>query len=176
MATVYAALDREALSDAVPTILLAGCWEGLCLGGAQAAVLRSSGIVVWRWIAVTVAGAAIGYGLSLLGGTGGNAAETGQAEPPVALVMLLGAAMGLFMGAVMGALQAFASKGALSMRWWIVWNMVGWAPAMAIIMAAASLVSRSMTLPTIAAVGALSGGLAGLVLGAVTQRGLPQFR
>ena len=172
VATVYAALDRGVLIADAPWILAAGAWEGLCLGSAQALVLARSGIARSRWIGVTVFGAVIGYGGSLLGGAGSGGED--QTEPALWLIAVLGAVMGLAMGAVLGGLQGVAARGTISAGRWIVLNMAGWAPAMAIIMLAASLVDRSIPLIGIAAVGALSGGLAGLALGAVTRRGLPR--
>lgn len=175
VATVYAALDRQLLSGSTLPILVAGAWEGLCLGCAQAWILRSAGIEPKRWIALTVIGAALGYGLSLLGGAG-QAEAADQAEPSIGLIMMLGAALGLFMGALMGGIQSIGAGGILSRKHWILANLIGWAPAMAVIMFGASVVDRSMTLGAIALAGAASGGSAGALLGAITQTALPKMR
>ena len=170
VATAYAALDRGLVSGDGWWIMMAGAWEGLCLGGAQAVVLRRS-IMPLRWIALTALGAATAYGLSLVGGAGGQ--STGESEPPLALIVLLGAAMGLFMGAPMGVLQWLAARGILSARRWIAANMAGWALAMAVIMLGAASVENSFPLALIALAGAFSGAVAGVLLGLVTGLALP---
>jgi len=116
-------------------------------------------------------GALLGYGLSLLGGAGGQG-DTGT-EPPMALILVLGAAMGLGMGALMGALQWIAGRNALSFGRWILSNMCGWAVAMAVIMFAAGSVQGTWPLGLIAVAGAVSGAIAGMALGAVTGLALP---
>lgn len=171
VATAYAALDRGLVSGSGLWIMLAGAWEGFCLGGAQGWALRRCGVAEIRWIALTVLGAAIGYGLSLLGGAGGEGGS--GAEPPLALVVLLGAGMGLFMGAIMGALQWLAACGILSAKRWIAANMAGWALAMAAIMLGAATVESSFPLALITLSGAFSGAVAGVLLGLVTGLALP---
>lgn len=172
VATTYAALDRNMLTNPVLPILAAGAWEGFCLGSAQALVLRQVGIVRSRWIALTVFGAMIGYGLSLLGGAGQHEAAD-QAEIATLMIVLIGAAMGLAMGALMGGIQSLGAGNHLSKKHWILANLVGWGPAMAVIMLGASVVDRSMSLAAIAMAGGVSGGLAGAILGAITQFALP---
>ena len=72
VATTYAAIDRGLLQPGAMWILAAGAWEGLCLGGAQALILKSIGVRPWLWIALTVLGAVVGYALSLFGGAGAD--------------------------------------------------------------------------------------------------------
>ena len=170
VATTYAALDRGLVANATVWILIAGAWEGLSLGSAQALVLRRFGIVPLAWIALTMAGAIVGYGLSLLGGAGGSDSAE---EPSLALIIVLGAGMGVAMGALMGAFQSLGARRILSPRKWIVANMAGWALAMPVIMAAATSVERSFPLALITAIGAASGGVAGAALGIVTSLALP---
>lgn len=171
VATVYAALDRGLISGAVPWILAAGAWEGLCLGAFQATQLRRMGISSERWIGFTVLGALLGYGLSLLGGAGSQGEA--DAEPAISLILILGAGMGVVMGALMGALQSFAGRNVLNIGRWTLANTGGWAVAMVVIMFAASSVQSGWPLGAIAVVGAVSGGIAGLALGAVTSLALP---
>lgn len=52
----YAAIDRNLVGPAAPWILLAGGWEGLCLGSAQAYFLRRLRISPAFWIGLTIAG------------------------------------------------------------------------------------------------------------------------
>jgi len=171
VATTYAAVDRGLLAGGALPILAAGAWEGACLGCAQAFVLRRFHVAASRWIGLTLAGAVLGYGLSLLGGAGQGGEA--QAEPSLAMMALLGAGLGIVMGAIMGALQALAGRGQLQARRWIAASMAGWAPAMAALMLGAGSVDASFSLAGIALAGAVSGAVAGLALGAITGFALP---
>jgi hypothetical protein len=171
VATTYAAIDRGQLAPAAPWILGAGAWEGLCLGAAQALILRGLGVRPLVWIALTVLAAAAGYGLSLLGGAGG----AGQgSEPALAVLVGLGAAMGVVMGALMGAIQWVGARGKLVFLRWIGSNALGWAPAMAVIMIAATSVQGSWPLYCITLAGGGAGAIAGLLVGAATMLALPR--
>jgi hypothetical protein len=170
VASTYAAIDRGYFNGAL-WIVAAGGFEGLSLGLAQALVLRRSDIAAAPWTGATLIAAMIGYGLSLLGGAG-DGGESVQ-EPALWLLMALGAGMGVFMGAVMGAVQWLAARRTLSLARWTVANAVGWAPAMALIMIAATSVSGDWPLWTIALVSAAAGCGAGLCVGAVTSAALP---
>jgi hypothetical protein len=171
VATTYAAMDRGLLTGLALPSLAAGAWEGACLGTAQALILRRFRIAAPRWIGLTLAAAVLGYGLSLLGGAGQGG--DGQAEPSLAMMGLLGAGLGVVMGAMMGTLQALAGRGRLRARRWICANMAGWAPAMAAIMLGAGSVDASFSLACIATAGAVSGAIAGLALGVITGFALP---
>jgi len=171
VATTYAAIDRGHPAPAAPWILGAGAWEGLCLGGAQAVVLRGLGVRPRIWIALTVLAAAAGYGLSLLGGAGGGGEGS---EPELAALLGLGAAMGAVMGALMGAIQWAGARGRLSALSWIGASALGWAPAMAVIMIVATSVEGSWPLYCIALAGAGAGVIAGLFVGAATMLALPR--
>lgn len=167
VSVTYAALDRNLIAPSAPWILLAGVWEGLCLGSAQAFFLRRLRINPALWIGLTIAGAIVGYGLSLLGGAG--AEDTGSAyDPPIWMMAVLGAGAGLGMGVAMGVIQIPALRGRLSVKGWIAANAIGWMPAMAVIMAAAGLAERSWSLLQVGFAGGLSGGVAGLCVGAAT--------
>jgi hypothetical protein len=170
VATTYAAIERGHLAPAAPWILAAGALEGLCVGAAQAVILRQIGIRPLTWIALTVLAAAGGYGLSLVGGAG----EAGEGpEPNLAMLLGLGGAMGAVMGVVMGAAQLAGAAGRLAPLRWIGANALGWAPAMAIIMVAATSVQGSWPLYGIALAGAGAGAMAGLLVGAATLLALP---
>ena len=171
VATAYSAVDRGILAPAAPWILSAGAWEGLCLGAAQALILREVGVRPGVWIGLTVLAAVAGYGLSLLGGAGG--AGSGS-PPPLAMLLGLGAAMGAVMGALMGALQWAGARDRLSALSWIGANALGWAPAMATIMIAATAVPASWPLYCIALIGSASGAVAGLAVGSATMLALPR--
>ena len=173
VATVYAALDRGLLASAWVWILLAGTWEGLWLGGAQALVLRRFAIRPVRWIGLTVLGAALGYALSLLGGAG-QQGEAAASEPGTLLMLALGAGLGIVMGTLMGALQWLAARNRLAPGRWIAANAVGWAPAMAVIIWAAGAVPEGASLPVIALTGAVAGAAAGFCVGSATALVLPR--
>ena len=167
VSVTYAALDRNLIAPVAPWILLAGAWEGLCLGSAQAFFLRRLRINPALWIGLTIAGAIVGYGLSLLGGAG--AEDTGSAyDPPIWMMAVLGAGAGLGMGLAMGLIQMPALRGRIAAKKWIAANAIGWTPAMAVIMAAAGLAERDWSLLQVGFAGGLSGGIAGLCVGAAT--------
>ncbi len=165
VALAYALIDRGRLAPPFAWVLLAGAWEGLCLGGAQAAVLRPLGARPAPWVALTVAGATAGYGLSLLGGAGGGG---GGPEPPLWLMTLAGAGAGVAMGALLGALQSLALPPPLRARSWIAANALGWAVAMAVIMTGAGMVGSDWSLGAVVLTGAASGALAGLAVALAT--------
>lgn len=167
VSVTYAAVDRGMITAAAPMILLAGAWEGLCLGSTQAFFLRRLGISPGLWVLLTVTGAIVGYGLSLMGGAGSGDPGTGN-EPPLWIMALLGAGAGLGMGVAMGLIQMPALRGRLSAAGWIAANAIGWMPAMAVIMAAAGLAERHWSLVQVAAAGGLSGAVAGFCVGVAT--------
>jgi hypothetical protein len=171
VALAYAASDRG-LAPLVPAVLAAGAWEGFCLGLAQALVLRRAGVGAGHWVLATMLAAALGYGLSLLGGAGSGGAE--GPEPPLALMLLAAAGLGAVMGVMMGAVQWAAARLFLEPRSWIWRNALGWALAMPAIFAGATSVSADWPLPAIALAGAVSGGAAGALLALVTAPALPR--
>lgn len=173
VATTYAAIDRGQINTDAAAVLLAGGIEGICLGGAQAIGLRRLGVRAVPWVALTVLGAVTGYGLSLLGQTGGGGAETAF-DPPLWLMALAGAGIGLAMGAVMGLIQSPALPRVILRRHWVGANVVGWVPAMAVIMLGAGLAGRSWPLAGVAALGAVSGAVAGACVALATWAALPQ--
>ncbi|MEQ1866747.1 MAG: hypothetical protein ABL996_19085 [Micropepsaceae bacterium] len=174
VATTYAAIDRGLLQPEALWVLAAGAWEGLCLGGAQALILSSVGVRAWLWIALTVLGAVAGYALSLFAGAGADGAAS-SGEPPLALLLALGAALGAAMGVMMGAVQWLAARNKIALMRWILANGVGWMPAMAVIMLAATSVERVWPLYVITFIGAIAGALAGLFVGAATSFALPRI-
>jgi len=171
VAIAYAALDRGVF-HAQAWILLAGAWEGLALGAAQALVLRRANVRPLPWVAWTTAGAVAGYALSLLGGAGEGPASV--SEPVFLLPVLLGAGLGAVMGALMGLVQWLAARQTIAALTWIGLNALGWAPAMAIILLAASGAERTWPLHVIAVVGAVAGVSAGAMVGDVTSFGVPR--
>ncbi len=168
VATAYAAADRG-LVPAAPAILAAGACEGLALGLAQALLLRRVGICAGCWVTMTMTGALLGYGLTLLGGPPASDAP----DPPLALILAGGAALGAVMGVLMGALQSLPGRPAIRPRSWILRSALGWALAMPPIFLAATAVPAGAPLALIALAGCLSGAVAGALLGLATAPALP---
>ncbi|MDQ2088338.1 hypothetical protein [Marimonas arenosa] len=168
VASTYAAIDRGLIGVEAGAVLLAGGFEGLCLGTAQASGLRRLGARPVAWIGLTVAGAVLGYGLSLLGMAGGGDTGAQGLEPPLWLIALAGGGVGLGMGAVMGLVQLPALPASVARGRWVLANVLGWVPAMALIMLAASLAERSWPLWQVAALGAVSGAGAGMCVALAT--------
>ena len=171
VAVTYAAIEAGHAARPGLWIIAAGAWEGVCLGAAQALILFSAATVRARWIAATMLGAAVGYALTIVGGAGNAGAA--QTDPAPLLLALAGAALGLFMGALLGAAQWLSVRERLSPRRWIAANAVGWAAAMAVIMLAASAVPAGWRLSAVASFGAAVGSAAGICVGLATARARP---
>jgi len=168
----YALADRG-LAPATFAILLAGAWEGLCLGTAQSRVLSRYGIRPVRWIGITITLAVLGYAGALAGGPGGAEAESETAE--ISWVVAVGgaAALGAFMGVVMGAGQAWVASGILNRKRWILRSARGWALAMPAIFIGASLVQSDWSLMAVVLTGMGAGACAGALLGMATAGATP---
>ena len=157
---------------------LGGLVEGLAVGLFQHRVLHP-----WlpdlrrrRWVGVTVAVAVGGWLLGMLPPTLASVAGTGAADsgsaaqgPPAWVMPLAGLAAGLFAGAVFGAAQAWTLRGLVARpRRWVSANALGWALALAVIFTGASVPGGGWPLWALLTVGALTGVVAGLAIGAVT--------
>ncbi len=165
VALAYAAIDRGLAPSWI--VLIAGAWEGLCLGSAQTFGLRPPAL---RWISATMVMAVLGYAGSL--GMGAGAGDD-SATPAFWLILAAGAGMGFVLGPLMGLAQAIASAGKVRIGPWALANLAGWVPAMMLIMAGASLAERSWPLAAVAGLGAVTGALAGVAIGWATSFALP---
>lgn len=159
--------DSKAL--ALGVIVLGGLVEGTALGVIQARLLRTVlGSRVRAWALTTVAVAGLGWaGASAPQALSGDA---GGAPPPVGLVLAGAAAMGLVMGAVLGAAQALSLRGLVRHPWrWVSVSAVAWVPTMVVIFAGATAPSSTwhayQTVPLGLATGLAAGALLGLVYG-----------
>lgn len=175
VAVLFAGASRGVLPSA-PAILGAGVWEGLCLGLAQALVLRRSGLPVLPWVIVTMIIAVAGYSASLAFGAGGPDPAQPLPDPPLLLLIAGAATMGAGMGVLMGAAQGMIARGILSLAGWVRGNALGWTPAMVAIFLPATLIGADWTLGKVAIAGAASGALAGASLGFATSFFLPFSR
>ena len=176
MATAYVATDSGSLPYTA-TILVAGGIEGLALGAFQALVLRGRvrGFSSTGWIVATLGVALLAYGASLAFGAGAPAAaDAATAAPPLFLTLPAAGAVGLVLGALMGAAQAmFGRLHHVPVMRWSLASGLGWALAMVVITAAASSFVPQ-TLGAAALIGGLTGAAAGLLLGLATLFALPR--
>lgn len=163
-------------SLAVTVVVLGGLVEGTALGVVQATLLGTvfPRLRRRRYVVATVLVAGLGWGAasapSVLAGDSGGA-------PPALLPVLLGAAaLGLGMGAVLGAAQAWSLRGAVRhpMRW-IAANAAAWTAAMTVLFVGATVPEPEWSLGAVLGVALLSGAATGAVLGVVTRAYLPSL-
>jgi hypothetical protein len=94
--------------------------------------------------------------------------------PPLFLILGGAVALGVVMGALLGAVQATGLRGHVRHPWrWVAANATAWAPAMAVIFLGATAPNADWSGPAVAALGAVTGLGAGAVLGLVTGWFLP---
>ena len=124
--------------------------EGLAVGLLQGSVLRLVLPQISRgsWLWATLAGALVAWFLGSLPSTfmglGGDAGSTPAQEPEAGLVLLMAAAMGLFLGFILGLPQWWVLRQAVKRAWiWIPANSVGWALGMPIVFAAVDLAYKT---------------------------------
>ena len=169
-ASAAAARASEGLpgSTALAIVVAAGVIEGVALGVFQAAwlVRRFPGLSRLRWIVTTVLIAGIGWALasapSALGDPGG-------AAPDPAWILLAAAGLGLVMGALLGVGQALVLRHHVRHPWrWVSISAVAWAPTMMVIFTGATIPDASWPTGVVIAMGALTGVVAGAVLGLVS--------
>jgi len=173
---VVARPDRWATTGTALAIVVAGgLVEGLALGGAQSGQLRRRlpDLRRSRYVLSTVLVAGLGWAAASTPAV--LAPDDGSgAAPPLPLVLLGAAGIGLVMGPVLGAVQGLAMRGAAArpMRW-VVANTCAWPPAMVVIFLGATSAGASWPTWGVVALGAATGAAAGTVLGLVTAAFLP---
>jgi len=154
-------------------VVLGGLIEGSALGILQSAWLarRFPGVSRVGWIVTTILIAGVGWAFA----SAPAALSTDDGVAPSLLVILAGAAgLGLVMGAVMGVAQAFVLRGAVRHPWrWISISALSWTPTMIVIFAGATLPDASWPTGLVIPWGALTGLLAGAILGTVSLALLP---
>ncbi len=174
-----AALLAAALGDgpggvwpAVGVIVAGGLVEGVCLGAMQAWLLAKSLPRLDRraFVAVTVLIAGVGW-------AAGSApmvvsADDGATGPPLLVVLLGAAGMGLLMGGLLGAAQAWTLRRAAPRPVAWVWaNLAAWPGAMVLIFLGTSLAGGDWPAYAVVLLGAGTGAAAGAALGLVLGRG-----
>ena len=158
---------------ALTIVVLGGVIEGVALGVLQAAWLatRFAGLSRWAWIGTTALIAGLGWAFasapSALGDPGGTAPHPG-------VIVLLAAGLGLAMGALLGVGQAVVLRGHVPHPWRWVWiSALAWMPAMMVIFTGATVPDASWSLAAVVGLGALTGLVAGAVLGLVSLALMP---
>ena len=165
---------------ALALVVLGGLVEGVALGSAQAWGLGRwlSSLQRGRYVVATVLVAGLGWaGASAPAVLAGDqSGDSGGGSPPLSLVLLGAAGLGLVMGPVLGSAQAVALRGATSHPWrWVGANTAAWPPALVLIFLGASLPGQDWPVAWLLLDGALTGAAAGAVLGLVTGWFLPSL-
>lgn len=169
-ASASAARAAEGLPDSavLAIVVTGGLIEGVALGVLQAAWLarRFPGLSRLRWIVTTVLIAGLGWGLA---SAPSALSDPGGTTPNAALVLLMAAGLGLAMGALLGTGQALVLRHHVRHPWrWISISAISWTPAMVVIFTGATIPDSSWSSAAVIALGALTGVVAGAVLGLVS--------
>ncbi|TRW44090.1 hypothetical protein [Georgenia yuyongxinii] len=150
-------------------VVLGGLVEGTAVGLAQAAALKPlvPSLDHRRLLLVTVAVAGLGWAAASAPSV--LAADDGDAEPGWAVVVGGAAALGLVMGAVLGAAQAWVLRPAVRRPGrWVGISVAAWTPAMVAIFAGATVAPASWPAGAVVLLGTVTGLVAGALLGAVS--------
>jgi hypothetical protein len=161
---------------ALGLIVAGGLVEGVALGVAQSATLarRWPALRRGRYALATIVVAGLGWAAGSAPSV--FAADDGGAEPPLALMLAGGAGIGLVMGPLLGAAQAWTMRPAVRHPWrWVAANAVAWPPVMVAIFLGASRPDEGWSVPAVLGVGAVTGLVAGSLLGLVTGTWLPSL-
>lgn len=154
-------------------VVLGGLIEGSALGILQSSWLahRFPGVSRIGWILTTILIAGVGWAAA----SAPAALSPDDGVAPSVLLVLAGAAgLGLVMGAVMGVAQGFVLRGAVRHPWrWVSISAISWTPTMIVIFAGATLPDASWPAGLVIPWGALTGLIAGAILGAVSLALLP---
>ena len=149
-------------------VLAGGLAEGTALGLLQASALRPLGIRRLAWVLATVLVAGLGWAAASAPST--LSGDDPGGTPPLGLVLLGAAALGLVMGSVLGAAQAVVLRRHARHPWrWCGANACGWAVAMPVVFLGATTAGADWAWPVVVAYGALTGAAAGAALGTVTS-------
>ena len=149
--------------------------EGAVVGFAQG---RELGRVLPRfshreWVVATAVGAGVAWLLGMAPSTvvalASPPTDTGvSAEPPVAVVLVLAAGMGLALGPILALPQWWVLRRMVPRAgWWVAANAAAWAVGMAVIFAGIQLIPNDASWFAAAAEVAVTCVLAGFAVGAV---------
>lgn len=154
---------------ALGVVVAAGLVEGTALGLAQASVLAriAPALSRVRYLVATVVVAGLGWAAASAPSVAGDGGDAEQ--PPVLLVVLGAAGLGLVLGSVLGAAQAVTLRGAVRHPGrWVVANAAAWPLAMVLIFLGAGLPDDGWPAGSVILTGALTGAVAGTALGLVS--------
>ena len=149
-------------------VVIGGLVEGLALGILQASWLarRYPGLSRARWVVTTVLVAGVGWAFASAPAALGDGSGS---QPPPALILAASAGLGVAMGALMGAAQALAFRGAVRHPWRWVWiSTIAWMPTMVVIFVGATLPDASWPTGRVVVLAAITGLAAGAALGVVS--------
>jgi MFS family permease len=156
-------------------VVAGGLVEGTALGVLQAGVLaeRLGRRGRRAWVAVTLALAGLGWAIGSAPATLSADPGDNGAAPPLAAVLAGAAGIGLVLGALLGAAQAWvltrrAARPASHPGRWVLGSALGWTVAMTVIFGGATTAGAGWAWPLVAGYGTVTGALAGLGLGLVT--------
>ncbi|OGO24295.1 MAG: hypothetical protein A2144_10225 [Chloroflexi bacterium RBG_16_50_9] len=156
-------------------MIFAGVFEGLVTGGLQWSVLKIkfTDLKAKNWLFFTALGAAVAWLLGMMPSTffipdaAGN--HSVGFELSGWLFIFMSAFMGMVLGVIFGIFQWLElRKHALAAGQWILANSVGWLAGIVTIFLGASLPSADTKLAVTIVIGAVSGLLGGLFVGAIT--------
>jgi len=159
----------DATALAILVVVVGGLVEGVVLGSLQASGLRRwlPAFSPRSWILITTLVAGLGWASATVPTQ--LAQADNLAEPPRVVVIVGGLAIGALMGSVLGAAQATVLHGVIPHPWrWIWISTIAWTPAVGIIFVGAALPRADWSVPLTLGVAAITGGSAGVVLGAVS--------
>ncbi|UCC63498.1 MAG: hypothetical protein JSV36_00070 [Anaerolineae bacterium] len=153
---------------------VSGVLEGLVVGLLQWAVLRQPFPQVTRhsWLVATLVGALVAWFLGSLPATlmdmGADRPQASAQEPETWVMLAMAAAMGLFLGLILGVPQWRVLRHAVDKAWvWLPANSAAWALGMPIIFGAVDRAYQAATVAGSVATMALALALTGAVVGAV---------
>jgi hypothetical protein len=171
VAQSHAFAPAEGILIVTAAFLVIGAYEGAIVGAAQWLVLRRvlPDLRARSWVGATLVGAVIAWMLgrvpSALADWNGASA---QAQPSLAIILLLSTAAGAALGLILGTAQWFVLRNHVARAGvWIGANALAWAVGMPLIFLAAGIPGPHTSALAIAALALIAVGIAGAVVGAV---------
>jgi hypothetical protein len=174
-ASASAARASEGLPGygALAVIVAGGLIEGTALGVLQAAWLarRFPGLSRLGWIVTTILIAGLGWALAAAPAA---LSDPTEAEPDPVFILVMAAGLGLAMGALLGVGQALVLRHHVRHPWrWVSISAAAWTPVMMVIFTGATVPDVSWPTPLVIVLGALTGVVAGGILGLVSIALMP---
>lgn len=171
--------EPQGVVEVVTVVALAvagGAVEGLAVAYATWTGLGAAGttLTLRRWAVATTAAAMLGWTAGTVPSALRGPSAEDSSSPPWGLVVLGALAIGVAMGALLGAVQARVLRGHVRHpRRWVSASCAGWAPAMVVVFAGATMPDASWPPLAVVVTGTVTGVLAGALLGAITGLWLP---